>query len=81
MGARYEYLEVVLLLESQNYSGKILWPKSNEVISEFIAEEWMETPCKCLNHFSSRKWVYVEGLYNSIKNENEIRILFSRQVV
>lgn len=77
MSMQYEYLEVILLFESQNYSGQILWPKSAEAISEFIAEEWMEMPIRCLNHFASRKWVYIEGIYNKL--ENEKRILFSRQ--
>lgn len=79
MTEQYEYLEVILRKEDQDYSGQISWPKSIEPLSEFIVEEWVETPLKCLNHFSSRKWAYVEGIYN--RSESETRILFSRQTI
>ena len=82
MTPKKEYLEVVLNKKSDDYSGRILWPKSAESLAEFTSEEWMQDPIRCLNHFSIRNWVYLEGIYsnNSKGSVAEKRILFQRNL-
>jgi len=80
MAKANEYLEVVLDNDSGIITGKIIWPKSEEEISDYIAEEWMRNPILCLNHFGSRNWTYLEGIYNQKKEiVYQNRLLFHRQ--
>ena len=72
MGDKILYLQVEVTNNDGDYSGQVNWPKSTEELSEFISQEWFENPVKCLNHFGTRGWRYVE----TIENEVLIRLLF-----
>jgi len=75
MSDGFEYLQVVISLVGDDYSGRINWPKSTEKLSEYISEEWYVDSIRCLNHFGTRGWKYVET-----KEETEtISLLFIKK--
>lgn len=81
MTKKLEYLQVILLKnQSNDFSGTICWPKSEESLSEFISEEWMVSPTKCMNHFASRYWKYIEGAFDvKLNKSHRTTMLFSKE--
>ena len=72
MSDGFQYLQVVISLVDDGHSGHINWPKSTEKLSDYTSEEWYVDSIRCLNHFGTRGWKYVET-----KEETEtISLLF-----